>query len=167
MFVFFLISDNVKCLESYPTLHKVANHSTGLYYSDHLAVYALLELDETADQKSIPRLKSIDTLDEQTTDILRSGCLVVEQSIQRIQRERVFFACAVFCLAFILFSFNGNPLTNGYLYMIFTIIKDVLCLIVIAVCVWFICLGKPVERNALSSIQNAMRVRLQSAQFSY
>ena len=77
------------------------------------------------------------------------------------------FAFGFFILAFILFSFNGNPLSNGYLFIIFTIFKDLLCILGISVCVWFICLGKPVERNALSAIQNAMRIRLRAGQFSY
>ena len=73
----------------------------------------------------------------------------------------------VFILVFILFSFNGNPLSNSYLYTIFTIFKNLICIIGIAICIWFIGLGKPVERNALSAIQNAMRLRLRAAQFSY
>ena len=40
-------------------------------------------------------------------------------------------------------------------------------MISIAICMWFVLFGKPVERNALSSIQNAMHLRLRIAYFSY
>ncbi|CAF2401120.1 unnamed protein product [Rotaria sp. Silwood2] len=160
-------NDNVKCLEAYPTLHKVQNDPNGLYYSDHLAVYALFEIDENAPEKKIKPLEDIEIVDEKTREKLHSACIIVEESIQRMQRERIFCALGVFFLIFILFSFNGNPLSNSYLYTIFTIFKNLVCIIGIAICMWFICFGKPVERNALSSIQNAMRLRLRLAHFSY
>jgi len=159
--------DNVKCLEAYPTLHKVPNNSNGLFYSDHLAVYALLELDEKIPKKIIKPFEDIEIVDEKTRELLCSACIIVEEGIQRIQRERIFFGLIIFFLVFILFSLNGNPLSNTYLYTIFTIFKNLISIIGIAICVWFICLGKPVERNALSAIQNAMRIRLRAAQFSY
>jgi 4-amino-4-deoxy-L-arabinose transferase-like glycosyltransferase len=109
----------------------------------------------------------VEIVDIETREKLRSACIFVEETIQRLQRERIFFACGVFILLLILFSFNGNSLSNSYFYLIFTILKNLLCIIAIAICVWFICLGKPVERNALSAIQNAMRIRLRAAHFSY
>ncbi|CAF1018825.1 unnamed protein product [Adineta ricciae] len=160
-------NDNVRCVEAYPTLHKVPNNSSGLYYSDHLAVYALLEVDETAPERIIKPLEDVKIADEQTQEILRSACIVIEETIQRIQRQRLYCAIGAFILVFILFLINGNPLTNSYIYTTFTIMKNLLCIIGIAVCVWFICLGKPVERNALSAVQNAMRVRLRAAHFTF
>ena len=162
-----VIADNVKCLEAYPTLHKVPNNTTGLYYSDHLAVYALFELDEQAAVKPAKPLENVGIADASTRELLRSACIIVEETIRRIQRQRLYCALVVFVLVFILFSLNGSPLSNSYLFTTFAIVKNLLCLIGIAVCVWFICLGKPVERNALSSVQNAMRVRLRAAHFSY
>ena len=161
------ILDNVKCLEAYPTLHKVVNHPHGLYYSDHLAVYARFEIDESAPDKRAKPLEDVEIADEQTREALRSACIIVEESVHRIQRDRIFWAIGLLILLGILFSLNGNLLSNGYLFVLFTIVKNILCLIGISVCIWFICLGKPVERNALSSIQNAMRIRLRAAQFSY
>ncbi|CAF1252534.1 unnamed protein product [Adineta steineri] len=161
-------NDNVKCLEAYPTLHKVPNNLKGLHYSDHLAIYALLEInDEIPENKKIKPLENIEITDERTRTLLSDACIIVEETIQRIQRQRMFCTFGVFILVFILFSINGNPLSNSYLYTIFTIIKNLFCLIGIAVSIWFICLGKPVERNALSSIQNAMRIRLQAPHFTY
>lgn len=163
----FKILDNVKCLEAYPTLHKVPNNPNGLYYSDHLAIFALFEIDEKVPEKKIKPLENIEIADENTRETLRSACIVVEEGIERIQRERLLCTLGVFILVFILFSFNGNPLSNSYLFTIFTIFKNLLCIIGTAICIWFICLGKPVERNALSAIQNAMRIRLRAAKFSY
>ncbi|CAF1149574.1 unnamed protein product [Rotaria magnacalcarata] len=160
-------NDNVKCLEAYPTLHKVPNDPNGLYYSDHLAVYALFEIDENAPEKKVKRREDFEIVDEETQALLRSACGVVEETIQRLQRERIFFALGIFILILILFSLNGNPLSNSYLYTIFIILKDILCIIGTAICIWFICFGKPVERNALSAVQNAMHLRLRVAQFSY
>jgi hypothetical protein len=161
------ILDNVKCLEAYPKLHKVINNPRGLYYSDHLAVYARFEIDDSAPEKRVKPLEDVEIADEQTREALRSACILVEESVQRIQRDRIFWAIMLFILLCLLFSLNGNLLSNGYLFVLFTIVKNVLCLVGISVCLWFICLGKPVERNALSSIQNAMRIRLRAAQFSY
>ncbi len=159
--------DNVKCLEAYPTLHKVPNNPNGLYYSDHLAIFALFDYDENAPEKRVKPLEDVEIADEKTRETLRSACIIVEETIQRIQRERIFFTLGVFILVFILFSLNGNPLSNSYLYIAFTIFKNLLCVLGIAICMWFIFLGKPVERNALSSILNAMRLRLRAAHFSY
>ena len=159
--------ENVQCLESYPTLHKVPNHPRGLYYSDHLAVYARFELDESAAEKRAKPLEDVEIADEPTREALRSACILVEESVQRIQRDRIFWAMMLFILLCLLFSLNGNLLASGYFFVLFTLVKNLLCLIGISVCLWFICLGKPVERNSLSSIQNAMRIRLRAAQFSY
>ncbi len=148
-------------------MHKVPNNPNGLYYSDHLAMHALFEIDEKAPEKKAKSLEDFEIADDNTRERLRSACVIVEESIQRIQRERLYCALGVFILVFILFSINGNPLSNSYLYTIFTYFKNLLCIIGIAVCIWFICLGKPVERNALSSLQNAMRIRLRAAHFSY
>ena len=130
-------------------------------------MYALFEVNEAAPERIIKPLEDVEIADEQTREILQSACIVVEETIQRIQRQRLYCAIGVFILVFILFSINGNPLTNSYLYTTFSIMKNLLCVIGIAVCVWFICLGKPVERNALSAIQNAMRVRLRAAHFTF
>jgi hypothetical protein len=127
----------------------------------------LFEIDEKAADKIVTRYKGVEVVDEETQNNLRSACIIVEESIQRIQREQIFCIFIVFLLAFILFSFNGNPFSNGYLFTIFTILKNVLCLIGISVCIWFIGLGKPVERNALSAIRNAMHLRLRGSQFIY
>ena len=167
LFLFLFVLDNVKCLEAYPTLHKVPNNPNGLFYSDHLAIHAILEIDQNVPKKQIKPLEDVEIADEKTREILSSACIIVEQGIQRIQRERVFFGLCLFILIFILFSFNGNPLLNSHLFATFTILKNLICIIGIAICVWFICLGKPVERNALSSIENAMRIRLRAAHFSY
>ena len=154
-------NENVKCLEAYPTLHKVPNNPLGLHYSDHLAVYALLEIDEkTSETKSIP-LNNVELIDEDTRENLRSACIIVEESIQRIQRHRLFCLIALIFLLFILFSFNH------YLLTIFKIFKNLFCLIGIVMCVWNIALGKPMERNALRSVQNAMHIRLQTSHFNY
>ncbi|CAF0836621.1 unnamed protein product [Rotaria sordida] len=158
-------NDNVKCIEAYPTLHKVPNNPNGLYYSDHLAVYALFEIDENIPEKKPVPLDDIDIMDDETRNNLRSACIIVEESIQRIQRDRIFFALGVFILIFILFSFNNNSLLNGYLLTIFIILKNLFCLIGISISIWFIGLGKPVERNGLSSILNAMHLRLRVSQF--
>ena len=120
-------------------------------------MYALLELDETVPEKKITPLEDVEISDEKTCANLRSACIIVEESIQRIQRERILFALGVFLLVLLLFSFNGNALSNGYLYAIFLLLKNLLSIIGISICVWFICLGKPVERNALSAMQNTMR----------
>ncbi len=151
------ILDDVKCIEAYPTLHKVPNNPNGLHYSDHLAVYALFEIDENISEKQSIPLK---TIDEETRNNLRSACIIVEESIQRNRRHRIFCVLIVILLTFLLFSLNGHPLSNGYLSTIFIILKNLLCLIGIAICIWFIGLGKPVERNALRSIENAMHLRL-------
>ncbi|CAF3091352.1 unnamed protein product, partial [Rotaria sp. Silwood2] len=157
---------NVKCIEAYPTLHKVPNNSNGLYYSDHLAVYALFEIDENIpEKKPIPSLEHIDIVDEETQNNLRSACLIVEESIQRIQRDRMFFALGVLILIFILFSFNNNSLLNFDILTIVIILKNLFCLIGISISIWFIGLGKPVERNCLSSARNAMHLRLRISQF--
>ena len=145
----------------------MANHPDGLFYSDHLAIYALFELDERAPEKKTTPLEDVEITDEETCANLRSACIIVEESIQRIQRERIFSALVVFLLVLLLFSFNGNSLSNGYLYTIGLLLKNVLSLVGISICVWFICLGKPVERNALSAMQNAMRLRLRVSHFSY
>jgi len=163
----FYILDNVKCLEAYPTLHKVPNNPNGLVYSDHLAVYALLKIDEEVPENKVKPFEDVEIIDEETRANLHSACIIVEETIQHIQRERVFFTIGVFILVFILFSFNGNSLLNGYLYTIFLIFKNLISIIGIAICVWLICLGKPVERNDLSAVQNAMRIRLRAAHFSY
>ncbi len=157
----------MKCIESYPTLHKVPNNPSGLHYSDHLAVYALFEIDEKLpEKKSIP-LEDIEIIDEETRNNLRAACIIVEESIQRIQRHRIYCLLGVFMLFLILFSFNGHPLSNGYLFTIFIILKNLFCLIGLAILIWFIALGKPVERNALSSVRNAMHLRLRASHFDY
>ena len=161
------VADNVKCLESYPTLHRVPGNAKGLYYSDHLAVYARLDIDETAAPKKVTPMEDVEIADEQTRDRLRAACIVVEETVQRIQRDRIIWAMGLIVLVFVIFSFNGNSLAHGYAFTSMVVLKNLLCLIGISTCVWFICLGKPVERNALSSIQNAMRTRLRAAQFSY
>lgn len=166
-FILFCVLENVKCLESYPTLHRVVNHPENLHYSDHLAVFALLEIDETIERKNLKTFENIEIIDEETRELLRSACLIVEESVQRLQRERIYWSFAFLLLIFILFSFNGNFSSNGYFFSIFTLIKNSICLIGMSVSLWSICLGKPVERNALSSIQNAMRLRLRAAHFSY
>lgn len=112
-------------------------------------------------------LENVEITDAHTRELLESACVIVDQTIQRLQRERIFFALGAFILLFILFSMNGNPLSNSYVYTIFVVVKDLLCIIGIAMCAWFICFGKPVERNALSAVQNAMRLRLRVAHFSY
>ena len=113
----------------------MANNSNGLFYSDHLAVYALLELDEKVPEKKLKPLENIEIVDEKTRELLRSACIIVEEGIQRIQRERIYFGFIVFILIFILFSLNGNPLSNSYLYTIFTIFKNLISIIGIAICV--------------------------------
>ncbi|CAF4851360.1 unnamed protein product, partial [Rotaria magnacalcarata] len=80
----------------YPTLHKVPNDPNGLYYSDHLAVYALFEIDENAPEKKVKRREDFEIVDEETQALLRSACGVVEETIQRLQRERIFFALGIF-----------------------------------------------------------------------
>ncbi|CAF1118727.1 unnamed protein product [Adineta steineri] len=154
-------NDNVKCLEAYPTLHKVPNNPAGLHYSDHLAIYALFEIDEKIPEKNSISHKNIEILDEETQNDLRAACILVQQSIQRAQRHRLFCILAVMILIFFLFSFNN------YLFTILIIFKNLFSLICIAICIWFIGLGKPVERNALSSIHNAMHLRLRLSQFTY
>ena len=90
-------------MEAYPTLHKVPNNSQGLHYSDHLAVFALLEIDEKLLQKSIQSSDNNDIIiDEKTKDILCSACHIVEETIQRIQRQRLFCAFAIFILIYML-----------------------------------------------------------------
>lgn len=148
-------------------MHRVPHDPTGLHYSDHLAVYALLEIDETVPEKKSKPLEDLEISDEHTRELLRSACIIVEETVQRLQRDRIFWTLGLFMLIFILFSLNGHPLSNGYLFTIFVIGKNILTLIGMGVCFWFICLGKPIERNALSSIQNAMRLRLRAAHFSY
>ncbi len=157
----------MKCIESYPTLHKVPNNLNGLHYSDHLAVYALLEIDEKIPEKKSKKFEDIEIIDEETRNNLRSACIFVEESIQRIQRHRIFCLIGVFILFFILFYFNGNPLSNNYLFTIFIILKDLFCIISLEFCIWFIGFGKPVERNVLRSIQNAMHLRLRVSEFNY
>jgi hypothetical protein len=166
-FLIFEILDNVTCIESYPTLHKVPNNPNGLHYSDHLAVYGLFEIDEKIrGKKSIP-LEDVELVDEDTRNNLRSACILVEASIQRIQRHRMYCLLGVFILIFTLFSFNNNSFFNTYILTFYQIIKNLICLIGISMCVWTIGLGKPMERNALSSIQNAMHLRLRASQFNY
>jgi hypothetical protein len=167
IFVSFSFEGHVKCLEAYPTLHKVRNHPDGLYYSDHLAVYARLEIDDNITNKTIETVNTIDTLDEHTKELLRSANVIIDESVQRIQQDRIFWAFALVLLTCLLFSFNSQALSSGYLWIIFTIVKNLLSLIGITICIWFVCLGKPVEHNALRAIQNAMRIRLQAAQFFY
>ncbi|CAF0893429.1 unnamed protein product [Adineta ricciae] len=156
-------NDSVKCIEAYPTLHKVPNSPTGLYYSDHLAVYALFEVEKkTSNQK--PGDNQIQkSLDEETRENLRAACIIVEESIQRIQRHRLFCLLLVIFLIFVLFSFNGNPLSNGYLYLILIFVKNLVSLIGIAFDVWLFAVGKPVERNALNAMQNSMYLRLNNS----
>ncbi|UJR30495.1 hypothetical protein I4U23_018027 [Adineta vaga] len=156
-------NNNVKCIEAYPTLHKVPNHSTNLHYSDHLAVYALLEIEKKNSNQKMIFDKNSQSMDEETRNNLRSACIIVEESIQRIQRHRLFCLLIVIFLTFIIFSFNGNPLSNGYVFTILIILKNLFSLLGLAVCIWFIGLGKPVERNALISIQNAMYLRLNNS----
>ncbi|CAF3175966.1 unnamed protein product [Rotaria socialis] len=158
-------NDNMKCIEAYPTLHKVPNSSNGLHYSDHLAVYGLFEIDETIPRKQTKPLDNMEIADEKTRNNLRAACIIVEESIQRLQRDRIFFGLGVFILVLILFSFNGNLNSHGYLLTIATVLKDILCLIGISISIWFIVLGKPAERNALSSIRNAMNIRLRVPHF--
>ncbi len=161
------ILDNVQCIESYPTLHKVPNHPNGLHYSDHLAVYALFEIDEKLPEIKFKLAEDIEIIDDETRDYLQSACIIVEESIQRIQRHRFYCLLGVIFLILILFTFNGNSLTNGYLFTILLILKNLFCLIGLALSIWFIGFGKPVERNALSSIRNAMHLRLRAFQFNY
>ena len=156
-----------KCLEAYPTLHKVPDNSDKLYYSDHLAVYALLEIDEKAPKKIVEPHESIGISDDKTQEILHSAFIIVEETIQRIQRQRIYCLISVFIFIFVLFSFNGDPLSNSHFYTMSVVLKNLLCMIGIVICIWFIVFGKPVERNALSSVQNAMRLRLRIAHFSY
>lgn len=151
-----LFLENVQCLECYPTLHKVPNNANNLHYSDHLAVCALFEIDEKISTKEISHQES---LDNETCDALRSACILIEESIQRIQRHRYYCFLIIFSLFFILFSFNS-------LHFIFILCKNFVCLIGLAFSIWFLGFGKPVERNALQSIQNAIRLRLRVLDYS-
>lgn len=159
--------DNVQCLESYHTLHKVPNHPQNLHYSDHLAVYARFEIPERCSPIQPKLVEDAETLEEEARNDLRSACIIVEESIQRLQRHRLYcFFCAIFLLC-IFISFNGNALSNGYVYTLFLILKNLLCLLGLSFSLWFIVFGKPVERNALSAIRNAMHIRLRSPQFQF
>jgi len=111
--------------------------------------------------------EDIEIIDEETRNNLRAACIIVQESIQRIQRHRLYCVLGIFFLFFLLFSFNGHPLSNGYLFTIFIILKNIFCLISLAFCMWFIAFGKPVERNALSSMLNAMHLRLRISHFNY
>ena len=157
----------MKCIEAYPTLHKVPNCSKKLHYSDHLAVYASFEIDEKLAEKKSISIEDNEIIDEETRRHLRAACAVVEESIQNIRRDQIILVFGTFILVFILFSFNDNQLSISYLPKIFIILKNFLCYIGLAVSIWFITLGKPVERNSLSAVRNAMHLRLHASQFIY
>ena len=167
MIIFNRFLDNVQCLESYHTLHKVPNHPQNLHYSDHLAVFARFEIPENLSHIQPKLVEDVETLDEETRNDLRSACIVVEESIQRLQRHRLYCLFGAIFLLYIFVSFNGNALSNGYVYTIFLILKNLLCLLGLSISIWFIAFGKPVERNALSAIRNAMHIRLRIPRFQF
>lgn len=157
----------MKCLQAYTTLHKVPNSAQGLHYSDHLAVYALFEIDEKVPRKEFKPLANLEITDEETRNNLNAACTVVDETIQRIQRDQILFAMGFFVFVFILFSFNRNLFSHGYLLTVLTILKDIVCLLGMSLCIWFAGFGKPVERNSLSAARNAMHLRLRVQHFTH
>ncbi|CAF0840527.1 unnamed protein product [Didymodactylos carnosus] len=161
-------NNNVKCIESYTTLNRIPN--SRLCYSDHLAVYSLLEIDEKVKFQDIVsrqnnREQNDDVLDNETRDLLESAVLIIKATVERIQRDRLWYGIIALISLIFLFLFNGNPTTNSIYYSILMLIKNLLCLIVIIGGIWLVGLGKPHERNALSSVKNAMSIRLKAPQF--
>lgn len=142
------------------------NNSTGLHYSDHLAVYACFQFDQNSNGNQ--RIFSDDFIskNEKYEELLGSACIIVEETIQRVRRERFqWFFVLIFFLAFF-FSFNRNLWsTDSYLIILSIIIKDLFCLCFLSMGLWLVCLGKPNEHNALRSIQNAMYLRLRASKF--
>lgn len=148
-------------------MYKIPGNPRGLTYSDHLAVYALLETNDQPVESTNTTVENPEQLTGEAREELYSACRTVEMTIQRLQRERIQFFCGFLFLLLLLFIPSGNPATNNYFFTIFIIIKNLLCIIGIVLCVWALCFGKPTERNALSAVLNAMRIRLGTPQFTY
>ena len=159
--------DHVKCIEAYPTLHKVPNRTDGLHYSDHLAVYARFEIDDqVAREKHNKAFDDLTLLDDERRTLLRSACILVEESIQRLRRQRLIWIAALLLFVFLLFFLGRNLWSTGSLLtLVVLVVKDLLCLIGLSICLWFVCLGKQMERNALRAVQNAMHLRLRTSEF--
>lgn len=155
----------MKCIEAYPTLKNIPNHPRGLHYSDHLAVYALFEIDENSSNQIETKFVVEEEEDEEEV-LLRSACILVEETIQRLQRDRIFWAFLSMIFLYFLFYFH-RPLwsTSSILLIILVLFKDLFSFVLLSICIWFIFLGKPIERNALRAIQNAMYLRLRTSQF--
>ena len=143
-------------MEAYPILGEVPHSTTGLYYSDHLAVYARFEVDD----RKLPTTSEVPT-DGETRALLRSACVFIEETIQRIQRDRLFCALIVFSLTLVLFLFNTH------LSFPFVVLKQLLCFVGLSISTWLLCLGKPLERNALRAVQNAMQLRLHASKLPH
>ena len=143
------------------------NRVDGLHYSDHLAIYARFEIDDlvTRDKPSKASM-GLTLIDEERRTLLRSACIIVEESIQRIRRQRLFWVGALLLFLFLLFCLGRNLWSTSSLMLIgLMVIKDLVCLIDLSICLWFVCLGKPMERNALRAVQNAMHLRLRASDF--
>lgn len=150
------VLDNVQCLEAYPTLYKIPGNDRGLTYSDHLAVYALLEVV----QPSLEKSENIEQIDSEARAYLKSANKQITKTIVNIQRERILFGIGVLFLLFFLIFVNAISPDKNSSYTLFIIIIDFICTLAIVIGFWFIIYGKPVERNALNAVLNAIRLRL-------
>ena len=127
-----------------------------------MAVYARLEINDPTVRKIITTVEDPERLDEKTRFDLRSACDIVNTAIGQRQRkrERFPFYCGFLLLVFLLFFPSGNPTKDNYFFTMFIIFKNLFCIIAIVMCMWFVCLGRPIERNGMNAILNAMRIRL-------
>lgn len=147
-------------------MHRVPNHPQGLHYSDHLAVYALFEIEANEQSEKPSHRHEWEKIDEEQRTLLRSACIIVEETIQRLQRDRVRWALLALVILALLFYFHRPLWSMSSVFLIILILfKDLFCCIALSICVWFIWLGKPMERNALRAVQNAMYLRLRTSEF--
>lgn len=148
-------------------MHKVPNRADGLHYSDHLAVYARFEIDDpVTSDKPYKASEDLTLIDEERRTLLRSACIIVEESIQRLRRQRLIWVGALLLFILLLFCLGRNLWSTSSLMLIgLSVIKDLACVIGLSICLWFVCLGKPMERNALRAVQNAMHLRLRTSDF--